>query len=159
MAQYIFISNNGDKFYHKDREMKILHREDGPACEWISGNKSWWVDGKLHREDGPAIDSSYNGDKYWFLNGKKHREDGPAYEGADGTKKWFHHGQQLSENQFNRLHNSEKERKIYQFGLGVMNLLSKNQLEDPEEQIERIIYAAIDLRLMDYDETGNFVKL
>jgi hypothetical protein len=43
--------------------------------------------------------------------------------------------------------------------LGVMNLLSKNQLLVSEEQIERIVYAAIDLRLMDYDEDGNLSKL
>jgi hypothetical protein len=102
------------------------------------------------------------GSKYYYKDKAmtiRHREDGPAVEYDNGGKEWYHHGRLLSENQFNRLHNSEKERKIYQFGLGVMNLLSENQLLDSEEQIERIIYAAIDLRLMDYDDTGNLTKL
>jgi hypothetical protein len=156
--QYIKITEVGSKFYYKDKAMGILHREDGPAVERVDGSKSWYLNDKLHREDGPAVEWN-DGSKFWYLNDKLHREDGPAVEYDNGIKEWYHHGQRLSENQFNRLHNSEKERKIYQFGLGVMNLLSENQLLDSEEQIERIIYAAIDLRLMDYDDTGNLTKL
>jgi hypothetical protein len=65
-----------------------LHREDGPAIEWMGGNKEWWVDGKLHREDGPAIEWM-GGNKQWVLNGKLHREDGPAIEYANGYKEWW----------------------------------------------------------------------
>jgi hypothetical protein len=41
-----------------------LHREDGPALEWSSGDKSWWINGKRHREDGPSIEW-INGYKEW----------------------------------------------------------------------------------------------
>jgi hypothetical protein len=89
--QFIHIDEDGDKLYYSDREMKIRHREDGPAVEWSDGYKAWWLNGKLHREDGPAIEH-VNGDKSWWLNGKHHREDGPAVEGADGTKAWWLNG-------------------------------------------------------------------
>jgi hypothetical protein len=59
--QYIEINELGNKFYYKDKEMTIRHREDGPAFEWSGGDKSWFINGKLHREDGPAIEYA-NGD-------------------------------------------------------------------------------------------------
>jgi|14BtaG_2_1085337.scaffolds.fasta_scaffold12863_6 hypothetical protein len=65
-----------------------LHREDGPAVEYASGDKRWYLDGKLHREDGPAIEWA-NGDKWWYLNDELHREDGPAMEYANGNKSWY----------------------------------------------------------------------
>jgi hypothetical protein len=77
--QYIRIEENGNKFYYKDREMKIRHRLDGPAFEGVSGGKSWWVDDK------------------------RHRLDGPAYEYADGYKEWYVNGKELTEEQFNAL--------------------------------------------------------
>ncbi len=43
--QYIYIDEYGSKFYYRDKEMKILHREDGPAVEWTNGGKEWWLDG------------------------------------------------------------------------------------------------------------------
>ena len=55
---------------------------------WASGNKVWYLNGKLHREDGPAIEC-VNGTKEWYLNGKLHREDGPAVEYSNGTKLWW----------------------------------------------------------------------
>lgn len=64
--QYITIDEDGDSFYFSDREMRIPHREDGPAMEY-AGTKSWWVNGKRHREDGPAIEYK-SGYKSWFLN-------------------------------------------------------------------------------------------
>ncbi len=68
-TQYI-IKNENSTFYHKDKEMDILHREDGPAVEGANGNKYWWLNGELHREDGPAIER-VDGSKEWYLNGKK----------------------------------------------------------------------------------------
>jgi hypothetical protein len=65
-----------DKYYHKDGSVldyceisKVLHREDGPAIESVSGSKFWYVDGKLHRLDGPAIEYA-DGDRYWYIDGK-----------------------------------------------------------------------------------------
>ena len=71
-----------------------LHRENGPAVEWIDGHKEWYLHGKLHREDGPAVVLG-NGNKYWFLNGVCHREDGPAVEYVDGTKQYWVNGERL----------------------------------------------------------------
>ena len=68
--QYIYIDEDGDKFYFKDRDMTILHREDGPAVEGYDGINFWYLNGKLHREDGPAMETS-DGDKAWYLNGEK----------------------------------------------------------------------------------------
>ena len=121
--QFIRIDENGTKFYYSDREMKIRHREDGPAVESANGGKSWYLNGKRHREDGPAMESANgskswfingeyhreegpaieyaNGDKEWYLNGKRHREDGPAIEYADGDKSWFINGKRLTEEEFN----------------------------------------------------------
>jgi len=50
-----------------------LHREDGPAIEFVDGYKEWCLNGKLHREDGPAVEKS-NGTKYWYLNGVNYSE-------------------------------------------------------------------------------------
>lgn len=52
------------------------------------GTKEWLLNGKLHREDGPAVEY-IDGTKKWFLNGKLHREDGPAVEFASGEKRWY----------------------------------------------------------------------
>lgn len=98
-AQYIKINKEGHKFYYKDREMKILHRTDGPAIEYAYGSKHWCIDDKRHREDGPAYEGA-DGGKGWFFNGKLHREDGPAVEYADGSKFWYLNGKQLSEEKF-----------------------------------------------------------
>jgi hypothetical protein len=72
--QYIKIREDGYKFYYKDREMNISHREDGPAIEYTNGSKFWFINGRLHREDGPAIEYS-DGSKYWYLNGKHLTEE------------------------------------------------------------------------------------
>jgi hypothetical protein len=98
--QFIHIDTNGNKFYYSDREMKIRHREDGPAIEWSDGDKEWWINDKLHREDGPAIEYA-DGGKEWWINDKLHREDGPAVEYSNGTKAWYINGKRLTEEEFN----------------------------------------------------------
>ena len=61
-----------------------------PICEIDKyGDKYWRLNSKLHREDGPAIEY-VNGTKIWLLNGKWHREDGPAVEHCDGTEEWYY---------------------------------------------------------------------
>lgn len=72
-AQYIEIDEYGDKYYYSNKEMTILHREDGPAIITQDKNKYWYLNGKPHREDGPAIEY-LNGDKYWYCNGKFYLE-------------------------------------------------------------------------------------
>ncbi len=99
--QFIHVDEYGHKRYYSDREMKIKHREDGPAIEGADGSKAWWVDGKIHREDGPAIEYA-DGAKSWYVNGELHREDGPAIERANGDKWWYIDGRRLSEDEFNK---------------------------------------------------------
>jgi len=67
--QFIHITESGNKRYFSDREMTILHREDGPAIEWDNGYKAWYLNGELHREDGPAAEWA-DGSKAWYLNDK-----------------------------------------------------------------------------------------
>jgi len=84
------IDDEGNKYwYNEDGE---LHREDGPAIEYVSGTKEWLINGELHREDEPAIEGA-DGSKFWYLNDKRHREDGPAIEYADGRKEWYLNGE------------------------------------------------------------------
>lgn len=59
-----------------------------PHIEFASGNKHWYLDGKLHRTDGPAVEYA-NGNKRWYLNDNRHRLDGPAVEYANGNKHWY----------------------------------------------------------------------
>ena len=56
------IDTDGTKRYYVD---DVLHREDGPAIQYISGEKAWYKKGKLHREDGPAVEWA-RGDKEWY---------------------------------------------------------------------------------------------
>ena len=72
--QYIKINNVGDKFYYSDKAMTVLHREDGPAIEWTSGSKAWYINGKLHREDGPANEWTVGGNEWW-VDGKRLTEE------------------------------------------------------------------------------------
>ena len=72
--QFIHINEYGTKCHYSDRNMKILHREDGHAVEYANGYKEWYLNGKLHREEGPAIEYA-NGYKEWFINGERLTEE------------------------------------------------------------------------------------
>ena len=58
-----------DKFSTCYYVNNLLHRDDGPAVEFIDGEKHWYKNGSLHRENGPAVEYSV-GSKEWYLNGK-----------------------------------------------------------------------------------------
>lgn len=76
-------------FYFLDKKCTILHRTDGPAIEFVNGDKEWFYHGRHHRVDGPAIKCK-NGYKVWYLNGMVHRVDGPAKKWkASGVKEWY----------------------------------------------------------------------
>jgi hypothetical protein len=77
----------GIYYYLNDK----LHRIDGPAKEYVDGEKHWYQYGELHRIDGPAIEYA-DGTKYWFQNGLRHRLDGPALEWSHGHKEWWVEG-------------------------------------------------------------------
>ena len=68
--QFIHINKYGHKHYYSDREMEILHREDGPAVEDAAGYKAWFINGELHREDGPAVEYA-DGRESWYINDKR----------------------------------------------------------------------------------------
>ncbi len=51
-----------------------FHREDGPAVEYPSGEKRWYLHGELHREDGPAIEYP-SGNKRWYLDGYRYTKE------------------------------------------------------------------------------------
>ena len=90
---------NGDKYWYLNGKG---HRIDGPAVEYANGSREWYINGQPHRENGPAVEYA-NGTKAWYLNGKCHREDGPAIISYDGRKSWCLNGiQLLTEEQFNK---------------------------------------------------------
>jgi len=72
--QFIHIDDEGTKRYFSDRHMTILHREDGPAVEYATGSKIWYINDKIHREDGPATVCA-DGEKGWYINGKELTEE------------------------------------------------------------------------------------
>jgi hypothetical protein len=101
MKNGLEINEYGDKFYYLNDQ---LHREDGPAIEYINGFKKWCIHGQFHRTDGPAIITAES--KKWFINGLYHRLDGPAIEWADGDKWWYYHGERIncnSQHEFEQL--------------------------------------------------------
>ena len=58
------VEGGKEKWYHNG----LLHREDGPAVEWVDGTKQWYQNGLLHRIDGPA--TSCKGKLGWWYRGK-----------------------------------------------------------------------------------------
>jgi hypothetical protein len=83
-----------------------LHRDDGPALEYVDGTKIWYQHGMKHRDDGPAFISA-DGDNEWHQHGMLHRVDGPAVIDADGLKEWWQHG---------KLHRDDGPAVIYAHG-------------------------------------------
>jgi hypothetical protein len=88
------ISKLGTIRYYNDNGN--LHRDDGPAEEYLDGEKRWYNNGIPHREDGPAVEY-VDGTKFWYKNGKYHREDGPAIEWSDGNKQYFYEGKLIKD--------------------------------------------------------------
>ena len=75
------------------------------------GDKHWYLNGKIHREDGPAIEW-VDGSNFWFLKGKRHREDGPAIEWAKGDKWWYLNGERLTEQEWKIVMREKKIGKL-----------------------------------------------
>lgn len=72
---------------------KVTVDEDKTTC--------WYNDkDQYHRLDGPAIEYA-SGGKSWFVEGKCHRLDGPAVECSDGSKSWYVEGEYMTEKEFN----------------------------------------------------------
>ena len=92
-----WVNPSGDKYWRLGSI--TLHREDGPAIEYLNGDKAWYIKGKRHRENKPAIEFC-NSYKSWWQNGKRHREDGPAVERIDGSKAWFLNDKKYTEEEY-----------------------------------------------------------
>jgi hypothetical protein len=92
----------------------LLHRLDGPAMEYIGGEKEWYQNGKLHRLDGPAIEYP-SGYKVWYKNAVLHRIDGPAKEFSNGKKSWYKNGRRFKNKDtfFRALNKKEKEIALF----------------------------------------------
>ena len=96
---YVTVDEEGTTRWYKDTKCKVLHRDDGPAIEWTSGDIEWWQEGQLHRENDPAVEYA-DGTKRWYWRGLKHRENGPAVEYSNGYKEWWINGKQMTEAEF-----------------------------------------------------------
>ena len=59
---------NGTTIYLKDGK---LHRENGPAIEFLGSGKAYFIDGALHSDKGPAIYWPYEEDCHWYVHGVK----------------------------------------------------------------------------------------
>ena len=102
------VYDSGNKYWYLNGK---LHREDGPAIEYANGGERWYMNGQLHREDGPAIEYA-NGGERWYMNGQLHREDGPAIEYTNGSKRWFLNDIEYTEAEFNAKMKPAKELSI-----------------------------------------------
>ena len=67
---YVTVDEESTTRWYKDAKCKILHRENGPAIEYVDGAKSWYQNGQHHRIDGPAIEHA-DGFKEWWVNDKR----------------------------------------------------------------------------------------
>ena len=93
-------------------ELGQLHRTDGPAVIWSDGTQFWCINGKLHRTDGPAIIYSTSWME-WYINGKLHRTDGPAFIQPNGYPEYWIYGNQLTEEEFNDIIQTEEHLNWY----------------------------------------------
>jgi hypothetical protein len=91
---------------------------DNPVIDKY-GNKFWYdTDGVRHRTDGPAIEW-LDGDKFWYQHGECHRDDGPAYESANGGKSWYLHDQCLTFDEWlNKVDMSDEDKVMLKLEYG-----------------------------------------
>jgi hypothetical protein len=85
------LRNDGSKIWELNGG---LHRDLGPAIEWIHDGLSWYQHGRLHRVGGPARIYE-NGERKYFQNDLLHREDGPAAIFPDGKEEYWIYGKKL----------------------------------------------------------------
>ncbi len=100
MAKYYVVTEGDWTMWFKDAEMKILHRDNGPAWESVNGDKHWYVDGKQHRDGGPAVVLADDGGEIWYKYDLRHREDGPAVEGPNGGGQYWLNDKRLTKEEW-----------------------------------------------------------
>lgn len=66
--------------YHRDacitewrNEKGELHREDGPAVEWVNGGKSWYINGEKLTEEQWRARVNPCADKVVIVDGKRYK--------------------------------------------------------------------------------------
>jgi hypothetical protein len=102
-----------DQTFYFIKGTNIYHREDGPAREWLNGDKLWFINGRRHRDGGPAIEWG-DRSKEWFVNGKRHREDGPALVYTNGRIQWWLNGRIYTKKDwFEALNEEQKVKALY----------------------------------------------
>ena len=91
MIEYtVKVFENGDLHWYLNDK---LHREDGPAIEWVCGYKAWYLNGVRHREDGPAIEN-VEGIVAWYLGDVK-IVDTLLSEKQSGFSAWYLNGEEV----------------------------------------------------------------
>ncbi len=58
----------------------FMHRTDGPAVEYASGSKVWYLNGKRHREDGAGLIDVVAQYKSYYLNNKIYKKEDFIYQ-------------------------------------------------------------------------------
>ena len=106
----LHIDQYGNQYWYNEHDQ--LHRTDGPAIVYANGSQLWYFNGKRHRLDGPAVIDP-DGDQSWYFNGEYHRTDGPALIYADGYQYWFIHGNQVTEDEYYDITQSEEHLNWY----------------------------------------------
>lgn len=93
MKNGLIVDDNGTQKWYKN---DYLHRENGPAVIWKSGDKEYRINGQLHREDGPAIE--YTNVHMWYFNDKLHRIDGAAViDFFEDSKEYWYKGKEVED--------------------------------------------------------------
>ena len=82
------------------RQAKLAITKTGPEGNTVSGEENYKLtfnDGPfLHREDGPAVIYK-SGEKRWYNKGRPHNLNGPAKIDAFGNKSYYIHGHMVTE--------------------------------------------------------------
>lgn len=97
----IFVDREGNKQYAKlPKKAKnvneaVLHREDGPAVEYVNTYQAWYKNGKLHREDGPAVEFAGRACSFWKNGVKVESACKHAWEKISGSMAESHYKCQI----------------------------------------------------------------
>ena len=65
----VVVDEFGTRYYNTRGQ---LHRDEGPAIEWIDGGKEWFQNGQMHRIGGPTVE--WGSLRQWFLFGVEYTE-------------------------------------------------------------------------------------
>lgn len=88
-ANEITSTRIGNRIEYRNK-LGQLHREDGPAMVYDTGDEYYYINNKLHRLDGPAVITS-TGTQY-YNNGLRHRVGAPAVITSYGSCEYYQHG-------------------------------------------------------------------